>query len=207
MPDTTIFDLPYPAGADSPNGPLQIQNLAERIEEILAAGIRSSGVTDIAASQSTASGVFVELGTPDRVEDIVLPTNGLLIVSYRALWKSASDGEAAIFLNGDQVKIASASGAPQGQAAIVNPSAFFGPLVTDPSEGLVATPTPSSSDSSFVTTGQLLAFGGAAANRRGGFAVIEAAAGTYDVSIRFKEATVKERRLRVLALALGIPPA
>lgn len=36
MPDTTIYDLPYPASSDPPDGPTQFQALADRLEIVLA---------------------------------------------------------------------------------------------------------------------------------------------------------------------------
>jgi hypothetical protein len=37
MPTTPVYELRYPDGSDSPNGPLQIQNLAQDVEDTLGA--------------------------------------------------------------------------------------------------------------------------------------------------------------------------
>lgn len=35
MPSTSIYAIPYPAGTDAPNGPLQMQNLAQAVENAM----------------------------------------------------------------------------------------------------------------------------------------------------------------------------
>lgn len=223
------FDIPSPLatgeGADLP-GAMEAQN--DRLDAIFSAGIRSSGVSAIDTEQTTSSTTYTELGTPDRVEDIVLPTNGLLLIGFRALVKDTGTGgnpdpsKAAVFIGSNQLKVPFVNGAPA--ALETSLSGTFGtsptsagndnysPLVSSPT-GLALAPSlaGTTSDSSFVTTGMALAVGGLA-GLSGGFLFVEADAGTYDVAVKFKQGdatrtlSVKSRRLWVVALAFGMPP-
>lgn len=69
MDDTAIYGFPFPEGTDSPSGATQIEALAQEVEDQLAggAGFRSRGKSIVGASQTTTSGSFTLLGTPDRV--------------------------------------------------------------------------------------------------------------------------------------------
>ena len=202
MPDLTpIFGIPRPLatgeGADLPTA-MEDQN--NRIEAILAAGIRSSGKSIVAVEQSTNSGTYTELGTPDRVEDIVVPADGLLFVHYRALAKAAigADAKAAIFIGSNQLK-GQGIPAPVVHEVAVNDDEYQW-LVTGPGGGLVYS-AGNGAASDGVTTGLLAA----------GVFAIEVAAGTYDISMRFKSSgsasvTAKDRRLRAWSMAFGMPP-
>jgi hypothetical protein len=59
----------------------------------------------IATSQSTSSTSYTTLTTPDQVENVWLPEDGLLFVVYQATWESTVnlDARAAIFLNENQL--------------------------------------------------------------------------------------------------------
>lgn len=79
---TPVYGFPYPALTDSPNGPAQIQALAEAVESSLQAEANTrsstdttltnsiaailqarSGLTSIATNQNTTSTTFVDLAT------------------------------------------------------------------------------------------------------------------------------------------------
>jgi len=84
----------------------------------------SSGVTNIATSQSTSSTSFTTLSTPDQVSGLVVPVNGLIAVQYQALWAmSNASSVAAIFVNSNQLKVQaynSGTRGPQLQQAAVS---------------------------------------------------------------------------------------
>lgn len=57
MPTTPVYAFPYPSLSDSPNGPVQIQALAEAVENKIVAvdATNSTQSTDIATLQSTVN--------------------------------------------------------------------------------------------------------------------------------------------------------
>lgn len=165
-----------------------------------------SRVLTIAAAEATSSGTYSLLTTPDKITSVTLPTAGFIAVWYFAEWKNAtiSDGRAAIFLNDTQVTIAdTASAGPTGQAVSGNSTAdTYRPLVAQ--IGGLASSASATAYTGNSTTGQIYAANNTASN--GGPTYIFAAAGTYDVSVRFRSAagnaavTVKNRTLRVQVL-------
>jgi len=181
-----------------------------------------TGHTNIATSQSTSSTSYTTLATPDQVSGIVMPTNGLIAVWYQAAWTESvsNTGRAALFLGGNQQKIAMFGGpvtvaASTGGALTVGD---FAPLVSCGS-GLV-TLGGGSSYSGDVTTGQavgeLVQVGSGGFTQElagtntpvismgGGPCYIFAAAGTYTVSVQFKASsgnvTAQNRKLWVQAI-------
>lgn len=200
MSDSTpIFALPFPESTDPPDGPAQIGALAEEIEDQLVAGVglRSCGKAIIDAEQSTTSTSYTLLGTPDRVQDIVLPADGLIFVHYRALVKSSSFpgfSFAALFLNGTQLKTMTAAAVPAQQRAAIDDNEYQ--WLTTTTGGLASAPAAGAA-SDGVTSG----LAGATV------CAIEAAAGSYTVSVQFAAASpttsAKARRLRVWSQAFG----
>lgn len=208
MPSTDPYDLPYPAGGDSPNGPVQLQALAEKVRDALknGAGHHSYGKSIVSAEQFTASTSYTLLGTPDRVQNVVLPTDGLIFVSYQARVHTAggigAEGRAAIFIGESQLKARNTSGAPSVQeAALFGNVDTYRWLVTAPyglreplGSGAAATDT-SDPATLALTTGE------------SPVCVVAASAGTYDVSVRFKATSLqvwaRERKLRVWSQAFG----
>lgn len=210
---TDRFGLPFPEDPDDPNGPLQIEALANATEDRLAFAGAQGGSLAIPDEQFRENVAYGMLGTPDRIQGLELPGPGFFVLGFQALWKAAGGNKAraAIFLDGtpgggtlNQVKMAQAGAVPltaipEAQAGGVNnmyqplASAAFG-LHSGGSSG------PAGSD---VTTGQVLGMaqeGGV--GFEGGLCVIFAAAGTYDISIQFKSldasrVTVKERKLAI----------
>lgn len=188
--------------------------ILEDIREFL--GLSSTGQTRrgksiVATEQSRANAAYGLLTTPDRVQNVVLPTDGLIFVHFQALWKAseADKGAAALFIGENQLRNPRANGEPVvNEAGLVNGkvSTKFSPLVSNPT-GLF-TAGSGVSDSTLVTTGLAGFYDGVTFNNpAGAICVIEAAAGTYDISVRFKatsgSVTVKERKLRVWTAAFG----
>lgn len=224
---TPLFGLPAPDGADDVrNGDNQMRALAQAAEDTIEEIATNAGVNTpggvrrgksiIATEESTTSTSYVLLSTPDRVQSIELPEDGLIIVSYRALWRTVG-AEAAIFLGSNQVKAAAASssgidiaGTPENSS-----DSSYGQLLST-ATGLGGA-TAFGGHASFNANGQALGLRGNHAvtvngsytestsmpnDGWGGLCVIEAAAGTYDVSVRFRHVSgtqtyVKDRKLRV----------
>ena len=169
-------------------------------------GVVRRGKAIIATEESTTSSSYTYLTTPDRVQNVVLPTDGLIFVAYTAAWKQSVDNtaRAAIFV-GNQLKVHINGSAPAVSEASIGTgsgSTNYAPLSSVPG-GLQATtgyPTPYGA----VTTGQAIVGQNTYATNPsgvGGICTIFAAAGTYDIGIKFKTSsgtvTAKERKLWV----------
>ena len=163
------------------------------------------GKSIIATEETRTVNSYATLTTPDRVQNVVLPTNGLLFVAYQAEWKASAGavtGRAAIFLGANQLKESQAgtNAAPVAQSAASGGTADqWKPLSTE-QYGLV-TASGSVAYTGDVTTGQALGATGEGPTWGGGACIIFAAAGTYDVSIQFLcssgTVSVKNRKLWV----------
>lgn len=141
--------------------------------------------------------------TPDRVQSIVLPTDGLILVLYQAIMQSTAGnaGRANIFLGASAIGVAgSGSAAAFAVVAATATANVDSPLATT-SYGLATGGNTTSNYTGDLTTGQAIGATGAGS---GGPCYIFAAAGTYDVSIQFQalsgSVTVKNRRLWVWAI-------
>lgn len=186
------------------NGALDEGNLATATLQKL--GLNSGaqvgrGKSIIPGTETTTATSYAvgNLATPDRVSGIVLPTDGLIVVAYQAIWQNtvASNARAAIFIGANQVKKGDGAGAAAVQE--VN-----GPAETN-DDGILFTASGAGLSSgggagaaTEVTTGQLVGGTGTF----GGPAYTFAAAGTYDVSVQFKNnaagtTSVKARHLWV----------
>lgn len=142
------------------------------------------GKCNIATSESTSatSYAITNLATPDRVTQVVLPTDGLIVIAYQAIWQNTvtTNGRASIFLNSTQVKLAVGDGAP-GVNETSGPTELNdgGVLASGPTGLLTMSGVGAATE---VTTGQAIHPGTGA----GGVLHAFAAAGTYDVSVQFK---------------------
>lgn len=172
------------------------------------------GKSIIATEESTTSSSYTYLTTPDRVQNVVLPTDGLIFVAYTADWyrNGGSGASAALFVGANQAKIAvSDQSIPREQYAVAR-TGGYGKLLTTPG-GLVSGSGAYSGDEA---TGQILgtakslsgsyesyAFTNVvtAPSMTGGVCTLFAAAGTYDIGIKFKASSgtvyAKERKLWV----------
>lgn len=186
----------------------------------------ADGKCIIATEQSTTSASFTTLATPDQVDNIVLPSDGLIFVMYSALCKETSVNgtlRAAIFVGNNQLQAPQASGAPVTLAARTSApvnGAYF-PVVSAPFGLACVAPADGVTNSTNISTGQAIALGqgagvGFEANSTpitgpagaGGHCSIWAAAGTYTISVRFRcagggAAYAKERKLWVWTKSFG----
>lgn len=168
----------------------------------------SGGKANIATSESTTSTTYTKLTTPDQVT-VVLPTDGLLAVAYQALWQNTVtvNSRAAIFLNSNQLKVAPSGGAgtvPVVAEATGNATINIDTPLVSTAAGLSS--TNNTGNVTEVTTGQVINHSNI--NAAGGVAYIFAAAGTYTVSIQFKNVaagtlTAKNRHLWVWTQAFA----
>lgn len=201
---TTAHGLHYPTAADAPNGAGQIQQLATDIESILLAG----GKSIVATSETRTSSSYGLLTTPDRVQSVVLPTDGIIQVRFLAQWNQSTSvaASAAIFLGSNQLQATTDIGAADPSVATVGTGSSNGVdhWLSTYWQGLVSVAGASgASPSGPSSTGQVL--GTFLAGAGGGGAVdIVAPGGTYDVSVQFKTAggtlTVRNRKLWVRVL-------
>jgi hypothetical protein len=195
---------------DVVNGSLDGDNLTATTASRLglsSSSITRSGVLAIVTQETRTSATYGLMTTADRIQNVALPTNGLLHVLYQAEWWETVAGaaRAAIFIGTDQLR---ALGGASDGAPIVQEALKGG--------GSVGTSSPLGTNSSGLS-GQ----GGSVAFARGsmlpviaggdnagafGAVVLEAPAGTYTVSIQFKassgDVVVRNRKLRVWAHAL-----
>lgn len=154
------------------------------------------GKSIIATTEVRANAAYGLMTTPDRVQNVVLPTDGLLYVAYSALWQESvsSSGKAAIFIGTNQLRVPQNVGVPLVQEATMGGSVNSDAVLSTSTSGL-ASLQPVATPSTEVTTGQVL---------RTGSAQIWAAAGTYDISVQFLASsgsvTVKNRKLWVWTL-------
>jgi hypothetical protein len=197
------------------NGGIDTNNLHPTRAGITAAQLASaiadaSGINDgttvrrgksiIATEETRTNTAYGTLPTPDRVQSVVLPTDGLLRISYQALWRNsvASTGLAAVFVGATQPSVATGVGAPVVQAAFGASTAFWATLASTP--GGLSGVDAKVADESQVGT-QIVGTSIAA----GGWFEIFAPAGTYNVTVQFKSSSgtvsVKQRKLWVEAVA------
>lgn len=221
MPDVSLdFNLTNGTTADAVQVMANLNEIVAAVNDLDEANLSSALATLLGVSQSgsprrgkcivpaaefTGSAAYTLLPTPDRVSGIVLPTDGLLLIGYKALWKSqAGSGtcKAAVFLGANQLKLGAAAAAPSVQEATLPGNGIAYTHLTTSPTGLV-TGAPAATDASDVTTGQILG----AQQTMGGLMAVFAAAGTYDVSVQFigngavgDLVTVKNRKLWVQAV-------
>lgn len=185
----------------------------------------------IATEESRTNTAYGTLTTPDTVASVVMPTDGLLLVSYDALWKCsvAGAGRAALFIGANQMSARRNANGDQGaQAARIVTENVYSALSSG-AIGLLSGST-TAGMSAPPTTGRALGFAYSGSDGltyeingvpldasssnaaewnlgfTGGVCLVEAAAGSYDISVQFKSSsgsvTAKERRLRVWSLGL-----
>lgn len=153
-----------------------------------------------AASESTTatSYAYNNLATPDRVTQLVVPTGGVLVIGFQAIWQNtvASNARASLFVGSNQVKVGSGAGAAGIWEANGPPETGDDGVVASHSLGLSAVGGVGAATE--VTTGE--AIGQSTVVPYGGLAFVFVAAGTYDVGVQFKNnaagtLSVKNRHL------------
>ena len=150
---------------------------------------KKRGKLNIATSESTSatSYAFNNLATPDRITQVVVPADALLLVGYQALFQAtvASNAKAALFIGSNQVKVVpGGGGAPAVQEATSGATTASDYSLATTPIGLTSHGTAGESE---VTTGQIL---GVNTNTGGALMPVFVAAGTYDVSIQYKNVAV-----------------
>lgn len=189
-------------GANVQDGTLGVDEISAAFAAFLGVsngGVVRRGKSIVATEEGRTNAAFGLLTTPDRVSSVVLPTDGLIRITFHALAKqSAATAQAALFLGANQLKrsVGGAGGAPANQAAALGGTNRY-QAVHSGGGGLYAVAT-GGTDESTVATGQII--GGDAGI--GGSVVVFAAAGTYDVSVQWLcsgggTVTAKERKLLV----------
>jgi hypothetical protein len=170
---------------------------------------RGRSVQATAGSRASVSYGALDNG-PDEVARLVLPTDGLLCVSYRALVKESVWGAArvAVFVNGVQLLLSAANNSVPASAQECSVGALggtTGPNVTGVYRRVVA------GDAGLAIAGDGYAgdatFGSSASPLLTNHLECEMAAGTYTVGVQYKASsgtvTAQDRKLRVWALAFG----
>lgn len=144
------------------------------------------------AGAETVSTIFSDfdntmsyMPTPDRIQNVVLPSNGLICVAYQARWKfSGTNGAAGIFIDDNCLK-AAVNSITNNQGTYSSATVNTYATLTSDNNGLIsrAPSTPVTTVPTDVTTGQLV--GSQDGSGAGGVAYIFADAGTYDVGVRY----------------------
>lgn len=186
------------ATADMADGAITNDKLAAALANkvgVSTSSVVRRGKSIVAAEESRTNVAYGLLGTPDRVSSLVLPTDGLIFISFSGMFKSsgASTGSAAIFIGSNQLKSDQSGTAPAITEDTTQGTNAYHHIATY-THGLAVSGGVWTGD---VTTGQTIGYGGA----QGSICAVFAAAGTYDISIQFKASsgsvTAKERKLWV----------
>jgi hypothetical protein len=195
----------YEAIRDVINGDIDTANIASSVLEDLGLDDSTSqrrGVTSVATEESRANTAYGLMTTPDQVSSIVVPADGLLFVSYRAMIKESVQGAAAaaVFIGANQVQQVDVFAAP-----VVAEWTSITSLGIDDSGanvyGLLEGPGTNGELSLRQRSGGNAYSGDVTTGMPQPFAAFFVAAGTYNVSVQFKASsgsvTVKNRALRV----------
>lgn len=130
------------------------------------------GASIIATEEARTNAAYGTLATPDQVANVAVPTGGLVLVDFSALWKESIAGaaRAAIFIGANQLKVRDTDqAAPQLQAAAIDGAGFavgtnvYRAVRSFPG-GLFASHNPSGAHTSDPTTGVASAVIGSTAN-------------------------------------------
>lgn len=232
MDETSIYGLPFPEDTDAPDGPTQIEALAERLETVLGLGLRVYEPTIIAGENTRTENTYATLSVADEITGLVVPKGGLVIVDYSAIveCEKAQKARAAIFLGNNQLKI-STDGAVSGgtQAAVFGGggsnvgerlTTFPGGLIcnagnagtytphSDPTTGLAGAVFLNEGVANIEVEGAVTTIlnAGTLDGVLGGLLVVRALAeNTYTLSVRFKtsEGTLKAKERRLWAAVAG----
>lgn len=141
------------------------------------------------------------LATPDRIQNIVVPSNGLVLISYEAIWKttSAACNAQILFGAGPLQRLTSVNvwGDVSAQLA-VNPT-LEQYLTTSSLFGMITTTGTGYDGEADITTGLVVG------QSQGGFIPVYADPGTYDIGVQYRDGlggtvTVKRRRLIVVTI-------
>lgn len=164
------------------------------------------GLCKITGAEALTSVAYSAMPTVDVVRNIIMPTDGMIGISYNADYLEAvlGAGRAAIFMNATQLSVATAAASPIAQetAARTGPINTYNKLgSTGAGLAILDSATAYLGD---VTTGQVVG-GGSPVTLNTGPCYVKAAAGRYDIGVKLKSTSgainLKNRELRVW----GIP--
>jgi hypothetical protein len=169
---------------------------------------RRRGKCIVPGAESRTGASYGLLPTPDRVQGIVLPADGLIAIVYQATWQESVSGQAAaaIFIGSNQLQAApdalgGSDSGPGPTEAIIGGgvAAKYRPL-TSTWYGLLSLAAGSAGNyTGDIATGQVVGRGPA-----GGACLVFAAAGRYDIGVQFRvlsgSVTAKQRKLWVWTL-------
>lgn len=204
---TNLFAFPKPTDTDPADLPTQIGNVIEQIEDRLQYAGAQGGKSINDASQNITSNTYALAGTPDRVQGLIVPADGgLIVVRFSGIVTGPGGSSvltAAIHITRTdtgptttQLKVATAAAAPALQEVSTLGAANSHWLYTAQAAGGLAVSAGGAVPSD-VNTGMTVP---------GGPIVIERlAAGTYDVDVRYKvtagTGSAQKRRLHAWAKA------
>lgn len=166
------------------NGDVDANNLSATTRQKMGLSDDSTvrrGSSIVATTEGTASTSFTTLTTPDQVASVSVPSPGLLTVFFEAQWLGDGNSQAAIFLNETQVQVIDATAGTIAVQKASHPGGgtpFYNVLYA--TAGGLATTSAGADVAADVTTGQALHSDGCR---------IRVAAGSYTVSIRFRNTT------------------
>lgn len=184
-----------------PDTQAYLQALATAVD----ARVPQIGKLYVPTQETIVSTTYALATTPDRIQNVVMPTDGLFAIGFIGMWKvsAAATVNACVHLGANPVKApnTASGGSPINAEAQASPGLATGyTWVTTSKFGMAGTMA-AGADASTVSTGMTLwnqAFGD------GGLVQVFAAAGTYDISVQWKTSTgtlsIKERRLWVHAI-------
>lgn len=216
--------IPYGGLAEQSVGP---ENLRQ---ELTHNSIKWYTPKIVTAEESRESTSYGTLSTADEIPNVVVPTNGLLMVQYDALWRPSvtGAGRAALFLGENQLKVVQSEFvAPVTQAAVTGEAGIWKRLFTQP-VGLMGGNAGEIVPATNVTTGQALGYIEGGGNKMkmeisgevrefdwggvghpsiwGSWTVIRVNPGTYNLTVRYKASSgnVKAKERRLYAMVLGL---
>lgn len=189
------------------NGNLDAQNLATATRQYLGLSDLTTtrrGYLNIATTESRTNAAYGLLTTPDRIQNVVLPSGGLIAIAVQATVQESNLGacRVAVFIGANQLKIASGSSAPVVQETGARGGTVARDNVVCSFPGGLTIVDSSTNYGGDVTTGQVI---GTSLSAVGGPMYVFAAAGTYDISVQYKASagsvTAKNRSLWVWTLS------
>lgn len=167
-----------------------------------ATGFTLAGKLYIPTTESTSSTSDTYLTTPDRIQNVVLPTDALIAVIYQALWRNDSTqaARASVYVGANKAKVIPSAGGAPGSSEGTGPSTINSDAgLATGAFGLVG--NINAAGTTEVLTGQAVTSG---TNHGPGSLLLlfGVPAGTYDVGIQFRSqvagtVTAKSRRLWV----------
>jgi hypothetical protein len=200
---TNLNGLPYFTTADEKKALPDVRGWLENLATTLDGKLPHVKACYNFNADTFSQAAYAQATNPDRVQNVIVPTNGLIAINFVGMWKASAAGtfSAAIFIGSNQIKVANiaSGGAPTVQEISVSPGAATGYTFYHSTRGGLDGSMAAGSDASLVTTGMVQPITNA--TNGGGPVWVWLAAGTYDISVQYKNTagslSIKERRLWV----------